>query len=408
MRVLISSTGDHGHVLPLVPLARALQDAGHEVLWATRAAAGVLVAEAGLATTAAGLDGPPLHALVERLRRRADELPPAGRAAFMFPSMFGDGYAPPMAADLLPLARDWRPDLLLHEQGELAAPLVGAVLGVPTAMQSFGGAVPAAFVTEAGRRLAGLWAEHGRPVPPYAGCFGGTFLDICPAAVQPVPLDHVRVRQPLRPVPYAGPEAPLPAGLDGGGDGGRGGAGPLVYLTLGTIARDPAPLRAAIDALADLPGRLLATVGPQGDPAGLGPQPAHVVVERWVAQTLVFPRCDVVVSHGGSGTFLGALAHGLPQLCLPQAADQFRNAGAGVRAVRRSPCSPARPTPRRSAPPSGGCSGSRPSGPPPAGSPRTSPRCRRPPRSSASWPASPRPGRDDRSGTAAKLSGIDV
>jgi len=41
-------------------------------------------------------------------------------------------------------------------------------------------------------------------------------------------------------------------------------------------------------------------------------------------------------SHGGSGTLLGALAHGIPQLCLPQAADQFRYAqacaaaGAGI------------------------------------------------------------------------------
>ena len=39
----------------------------------------------------------------------------------------------------------------------------------------------------------------------------------------------------------------------------------------------------------------------------------------------------VVVSHAGSGTFLGALAAGLPQLCLPQAADQFRNAAGGTR-----------------------------------------------------------------------------
>jgi UDP:flavonoid glycosyltransferase YjiC (YdhE family) len=39
-----------------------------------------------------------------------------------------------------------------------------------------------------------------------------------------------------------------------------------------------------------------------------------------------------VVSHAGSGTFLGALARGVPQLCLPQAADQFRNAEGGLRA----------------------------------------------------------------------------
>ena len=55
-------------------------------------------------------------------------------------------------------------------------------------------------------------------------------------------------------------------------------------------------------------------------------------MESWVDQAEVLGRCSAVVSHGGSGTFLGALARGLPQLCLPQAADQFRNARAGLRA----------------------------------------------------------------------------
>jgi UDP:flavonoid glycosyltransferase YjiC (YdhE family) len=64
----------------------------------------------------------------------------------------------------------------------------------------------------------------------------------------------------------------------------------------------------------------------------LGAQPDHVQVESWVDQPAVLDRCSAVVSHGGSGTFLGALARGLPQLCLPHAADQFRNAEGGVRA----------------------------------------------------------------------------
>ena len=51
-------------------------------------------------------------------------------------------------------------------------------------------------------------------------------------------------------------------------------------------------------------------------------------MERYVPQTALFPHCDIVVSHGGSGIFLGALAEGLPQLCLPQGADQFLNAAA--------------------------------------------------------------------------------
>jgi UDP:flavonoid glycosyltransferase YjiC (YdhE family) len=43
-----------------------------------------------------------------------------------------------------------------------------------------------------------------------------------------------------------------------------------------------------------------------------------------------------VVSQGGAGILFGALAHGLPQLVLPQGADQFANAeavertGAGI------------------------------------------------------------------------------
>jgi UDP:flavonoid glycosyltransferase YjiC (YdhE family) len=42
--------------------------------------------------------------------------------------------------------------------------------------------------------------------------------------------------------------------------------------------------------------------------------------------------CDLVASHAGSGTTLAALGAGIPQLCLPQRADQFVNAAAVARA----------------------------------------------------------------------------
>ena len=133
-------------------------------------------------------------------------------------------------------------------------------------------------------------------------------------------LSHVGELQPLRPVPYAGEQAVvLPACL---GDDDR----PLVYLTLGTVMSQAAVLTASVESLAGLGVRILVTVGPDGDPAALGRQPSHVTVERYVSQTDILPHCTAVVSHAGSGTFLGALSHGLPQLCLPQAADQFRNA----------------------------------------------------------------------------------
>jgi UDP:flavonoid glycosyltransferase YjiC (YdhE family) len=37
--------------------------------------------------------------------------------------------------------------------------------------------------------------------------------------------------------------------------------------------------------------------------------------------------CDVVVNHGGSGSVIGALAHGVPMFVLPIGADQALNAG---------------------------------------------------------------------------------
>ena len=60
----------------------------------------------------------------------------------------------------------------------------------------------------------------------------------------------------------------------------------------------------------------------------LGPQPENVHVARYIPQTQLLDHCAAVVSHAGSGTFLAALAAKLPQVCIPQAADQFFNAAA--------------------------------------------------------------------------------
>jgi UDP:flavonoid glycosyltransferase YjiC (YdhE family) len=60
--------------------------------------------------------------------------------------------------------------------------------------------------------------------------------------------------------------------------------------------------------------------------------PDHVTLRAWVPQAAVVPHADLVVHHGGSGTTLGALAAGVPQLVLPQGADQFANAEALVAA----------------------------------------------------------------------------
>jgi UDP:flavonoid glycosyltransferase YjiC (YdhE family) len=326
VRVLFSSTYGHGHIFPMVPLARAFAAAGHNVLWATSADSCERVVDAGLDASPAGLAGVRLReVLQDQHATAAAQASPEGQAEFIFPRMFGEAFTPPMLADLLPLARSWRPDLLVHENGELASPLVGAILRIPSVTHAYGGAIPASFLVAAGEQLAPLWAQHGHPVPPYAGCFTSLYLDICPVAVQTVATSHIPNIQPLRPEQDTGPPpAALPPYL---ADDGR----PLVYLTFGTLFNHSTVLRAAAQALSALPVRLLVTVGPSGDPTVLGTELPNVWIERWVHQPQVLQHSNVVASHAGSGTFLGALAGGLPQLCLPQAADQFRNAEGGVR-----------------------------------------------------------------------------
>lgn len=324
MRVLIATTPGFGHVLPLVPLGRAVREAGHELLWATGSDACPLVSSAGLAAEAAGPPDAEMAAVRRQLAEQAG-VPPEQLAAVMFAAAFAGVQAPRMLADLLPLAHRWKPDVIVHEQGELASPLVAALLGVPSVAHAFGTAVPAPILAGAAERLAPLWAGQGLEMPPYAGCFTSPYLDLYPPSMQGAGAAHIPVVQLIRPVSYTGEEpAALPAIV-------QRDPRPLVYLTLGTVHGSGGLLARLVGPLAGLPIRLLVTVGPKGDPSELGRQPSNVGVERYVSQTAVLPHCDAVVSHAGSGTVLGALSLGLPQVCLPQAADQFRNSAAITR-----------------------------------------------------------------------------
>ena len=101
-----------------------------------------------------------------------------------------------------------------------------------------------------------------------------------------------------------------------------------MHVTLGTIfaAESGDLFRRLLTGLSQLPVEVVVTVGRDIHPAEFGPQPKHVHVEQWVPQSLLLPRTDLVVCHGGSGTVIAALAHGLPQVVLAMGADQMHNA----------------------------------------------------------------------------------
>jgi hypothetical protein len=100
-----------------------------------------------------------------------------------------------------------------------------------------------------------------------------------------------------------------------------------VYLTLGTYVSGPwARCAAAPGWEPDVDA--LVTVGPEGDLSVSGLCPARAGRAVRSAGCAAAARRTFVAHHGGSGTMLGALSHGLTQLLLPHGADQFMNAKA--------------------------------------------------------------------------------
>ncbi|MDQ4070089.1 MAG: glycosyltransferase [Actinomycetota bacterium] len=325
MRVLFTSPAGLGHIHPMVPLARAVAARGHDVLWAAPADGVGHVEAAGIRAVSAGPAGLTRPTDVVRRFPELQALAPAEVPDALFGKMFGAVATPAILADLAPVALEWRPDLVVADAAEFAGHIVAAELGVPSVAKGFGPLLPERRVAGAAAEVAPLWRSRGLEPRPYGGSYDHLYLDIYPPALLDAPAPHIAHRRLLRPVAHDGAvdetaSLPLPEGRPGA---------PLVYVTMGTVFSNPELLEVVLAALDGLDHvRVLVTVGPHGDPAVLGPQPAHVRVERYVPQTVLLPHCDVVVSHGGSGTVLASLALALPQLCLPQGADQFLNASA--------------------------------------------------------------------------------
>lgn len=101
---------------------------------------------------------------------------------------------------------------------------------------------------------------------------------------------------------------------------------PLVLVSFSTSdMRQTTVLQHVIDALAQLPIRVLVTTGPAVDPSALRPGD-NTQIARWIDHRAVLPKVSVVVTHGGLGTVMNALGHGIPVVCMPMGRDQFFNA----------------------------------------------------------------------------------
>ena len=158
MKVLVGCWPAYGHLLPMLPMIRAAQRAGHEV---------VVSSGPDLAPVLEGL-GVPAHrsgvTLAESYQRLPDsttisKLPPEEQAGFAATYLFGAG-AVDRARDLAGFVDEWQPDLVLHDTLELGAATVAAVsrwdsTTAPAVMATRPAIVPRLSRLDSNRRASG-------------------------------------------------------------------------------------------------------------------------------------------------------------------------------------------------------------------------------------------------------------
>lgn len=306
MRILFVSAPLIGHLFPMVPLAVALREAGHEV----RVAAGGDAA----AARPAGLEvddvvpGFDFSRIARRVLLRHPligraEL--AGKAGTRGVALLFGAVNDQLVDPTVRLAREWSPDLVVYEPLAAAGAHAAAEVGVPAVLHGNTLFDEAELV-----RVTTAAMRHRRPA--------GLPADRVVLSVAPPSLVGPREVRPIRFVSYGG-EGELPDLLREPPPDGR----PRILVTHSTV---PGPgggdlIGAAIAAASGVDAEVV-LVRP-----GVRPDlPPNVRAVGWTPFAEALATCAGVVHHGGAGTLLAALAAGVPQIVVPGPGDRRRNA----------------------------------------------------------------------------------
>jgi UDP:flavonoid glycosyltransferase YjiC (YdhE family) len=278
---------------------------------------------------------PPQEEVAAALERSQSAPDAAKQEAQLVGELFGRRAAHSLPR-LLEACETWRPDVVVRESNQFGAAIAAELHGVPHARVGLGVALMeeytlrlAAPTIDTIRSASGLDPDPGAERlrrSPYLTCTAASLEDP-DGALQP---NTHRFRDPA----WDAPASPLRSRW-------RWKASqPLVYVSFGTVVPSREALRpvygATLEAVADLPVRVLMTYGGVKGREWLPRPPANVRVESWVEQSDALAAASTVVHHGGAGSTTGALAAGVPAVVVPMFADQPYNAqavervGAGV------------------------------------------------------------------------------
>lgn len=369
MRVVFATLPVKAHLNTVIPLAWALQSAGHEVVltadWGPERDSTRYIEAAGLNAVSLGGEGdvspvrPGEHNQSDFLAMDPDERDEGRwdgfRAAVRF--MYRQVYAPEsevggqsgLLRHLVAFTDSWRPDLLLWDALVFPAPVAARLCGAAHARIVWGmdtiGMLRDRIRTDLDERRAASaqdiedpCAEWLRPLlDPYGLDFtedsllGQWSVDLC----RPHPYRAHGTTVPMRRIPFGG-AAELSPWLR------EKPSRPRVVLTLGMTREEihrrtlAFPLRDFLDAAAELHVDLLTTMTADRMSA-LGPLPENVRPIGYVPFGSLLPSCSAIVHNGGRGTFSAAAGFRVPQVIVPQpmwdemvTARQVAGYGAGL------------------------------------------------------------------------------
>jgi UDP:flavonoid glycosyltransferase YjiC (YdhE family) len=316
MRFLFTLQPAFGHFHAMVPLARALQEHGHEVAFATGKSFGPVIRRNGYVHFACGLDFDGSTDIFEALPEwSAIE---ARHPTTGLKQLYGfiEGLAPRMADDLLGLMGTWRPDVIIRDPVEYGGYIAAEYHALPHAATMWATYISTKALCPAA--VVELRRRYGLPDDPGLDTLDRYLvLDFLPSSwtFPNLPYPRVAHRFCAPPFDLSSGNARLPDWLS------RLPRRPTIYATLGTtFNQSPGTFQAILSALGTEPVNLIMTVGRSMDPTQFGRQPNHIRIEQYVPQTLLLPHCDALIFHGGYNSLQSAFWHGLPMVIIPQGA----------------------------------------------------------------------------------------
>ena len=327
MKVLFTLLPATGSLQPLLPLAQAMVDSGHQVCFASAASFGPEIEQHGFESRPAGLDflfsSPDyFRILVAEAAVEVPQLSGYERQAWVTNNLFIGAAGRRMLPDVVRLAEAWEADVIVRESSEYSGCVAAETVGIPHASVAApsDGALDLREVTRDAldrlRLQAGLVTDRSADMAyRYLHlCFGPPSFYGSDARF-PTTAHFIRHVDAPRPAV----STQLRSKLDR--------ARPIVLASLGTVFfRSPGLIEAIVAAIREEPVNLLVAIGPDQDPARLGLQPANVHIERYLPISELLPECDLFITHGGFNSVKEAINAAVPMLVIPIASDQHFSA----------------------------------------------------------------------------------